>query len=98
MNMFSDNAIIHEPFSKLKSVRGRSEIESFLKTVIMVNRSMHQELKIERSEHESSKNQIVVTAIFHKVNSIKCRFIFELNGYEEIDGGMIQSLAIHFID
>jgi ketosteroid isomerase-like protein len=98
LNMFSDNAVIHEPFSKLKSLRGRSEIESFLKTVIMVNSGMHQELKIERSEHETSKNQIVVTAIFHKGNSIKCRFIFELDGYKEMDRGMIQSLAIHFID
>ncbi len=98
LNMFSDNAIIHEPFSKLKSLRGRSEIESFLKTVIMVISGMRQELKIERSEHESSKNQIVVTATFHKGNSIKCRFIFELSGYEKIDGGMIQSLAIHVID
>ena len=98
LNMFSDNAVIHEPFSKLKSLRGRSEIESFLKTVIMVNRGMHQELKIEKSEHETSKNRIVVTATFHKGNSIKCRFIFELNGYKDQDRGMIQNLAIHFID
>jgi hypothetical protein len=64
----------------------------------MVNSGMHQELNIEKSEHEPSKNQIVVTAVFHKGNSIKCRFIFELNGYEEIDRGMIQSLGIYFID
>jgi hypothetical protein len=98
LKMFSDDSVIYEPFSKLKSISGKSEIESFLRTTIMANKGMEQEVRIEKREQKTSENKVVALVTFHKGSSIKCRFTFELKGQDEFDKGTIKSLGIDFID
>ena len=49
MNLFSEDSVIYEPFSKSKCLIGKSEIEPFLRTVVMANKGMQYELEIEKS-------------------------------------------------
>jgi SnoaL-like protein len=97
LKMFTDNAAVHEPFSKLKTLNGRAEIESFLKVVVMANEGMHQELVIEKAGERVPENQITAIVTFQKGSSIKCRFIFELNMCQDPATVMIQNLGITLI-
>ena len=48
MNLFSHDAIVYEPFSKLRmGVSGRQAIESFLRIVIMANDELQYHIVIE---------------------------------------------------
>jgi len=48
MNLFSPDAIIYEPFSKLREgISGKQAIESFLKIAIMVNGELQYRIVIE---------------------------------------------------
>ena len=48
MNLFSHDAIVYEPFSKLRmGVGGRQAIESFLRIVIMANDELQYHIVIE---------------------------------------------------
>jgi len=79
LNLFSDDSIIYEPFSKSKYVTGKSEIESFLRIVIMANAGMQQEIKIGKREMKAraNENRVVVLVTFYKGGSINGRFTFE---------------------
>jgi ketosteroid isomerase-like protein len=98
IRMFSGDAIVREPFSKLKTLNGKTEIESFLKVVIMANEGMHQELVIAKRDREASENQITAIVTFRKGSSIKCRFVFEINRSQDLTSGMIQSIDITLVD
>ncbi len=58
MNLFSSDAIIYEPFSKLSGgISDRLAIESFLRIVIMANDEMHYHIVIENiSDIENRSN------------------------------------------
>lgn len=98
LKMFAEDASVHEPFSKWKTLNGRAEIKSFLKVVVMANKGMHQELVIEKGDEETTENQITATVTFRKGSSIKCRFVFELNRCQDLAKGVIESLGITLID
>ena len=94
LNLFSDNAVVHEPFSKSKYLSGKSEIESFLKSVVMANQGLDYGLKIE-------KDNIVVIAdvIFRKENTIRCTITFQLeNTKADKSVRTIKRMDIEFID
>lgn len=48
LQLFSDECVIHEPFSRCKRLTGKSEVESFFVTVIMANQGLQSDVKIER--------------------------------------------------
>lgn len=100
LNLFSDDAIINEPFSKSKYVTGKSDIESFLKTVIIANRGMQHEIKIGKREMKAraNENRVVVLVKFHKVGSINGRFTFEFAHPDGLNTGKIKALIIEFTD
>lgn len=98
LNLFSDDSVIYEPFSKSKCLTGRSEIESFLRTVIMANKGMQHEIKIEKERRKANKNQIVALVTFHKGDSMKARFTFEFERADELNCARIKTLYIEFID
>lgn len=98
LNLFSDDSIVYEPFSKSKSLIGKLEIEFFLKTVVMANEGMQYEIKIESEEHSNNKNKIVTLVTFHKGDSIRSRFIFETEYINELNQSRIKTLRIEFID
>ena len=59
INLFSPNAIIYEPFSKLRGgLKGKQAIESFLKIVIMANDSLKHHITIENSSNVKNRSNI----------------------------------------
>jgi hypothetical protein len=77
LNLFSDSAVVHEPFSKSKDLSGKSEIEPFLNSVIMANQGLDYVLKI-RKEDKGGNSAVIADVTFSKQNTIRCRIRFEL--------------------
>jgi hypothetical protein len=98
LELFSDDSVVYEPFSRSKRLFGKSEIEPFLKSVIMANKGLQYELKIVKQNNKQNNN-VVALVIFRKENEIKSRFTF---GFENSDDfkliRRIKSLLIEFID
>lgn len=98
LDLFSDDAVIHEPFSITRTLYGKTEIMSFLKNVIMVNEGIQYEINIVRHEAKHTNN-FVALVIFRKGYAINSRFTF---CFENADGsntnGKIKSLLIEFLD
>jgi hypothetical protein len=96
LNLFSNDSIIFEPFSKTKYLHGRLEIEPFLETVLLANKGMQNEIIIER-EQNIDDDMIVALVTFHKGGSVTARYTFQLNYNGQERGTTIKSLNIEFI-
>ena len=98
LNLFSDDAVIHEPFSKSKHLSGKSEIEPFLNSVIMANQGLDYGLKIAKEKQEDN-TALIANVIFRKEGSIRCRITFELeNTKADKSVRRIRLMNIEFID
>lgn len=98
LSLFSDNAVVHEPFSKSKHLSGKSEIEPFLNSVIMASKGLDKSLKIEK-EIEQDNTVVIANVIFRKEGSIRCRITFELeNTKTDKSVRTIKLMDIQFID
>ena len=96
--LFSDDSIIYEPFSRSKRLFGKSEIEPFLKSVIMANEGVRYELKIVQQMNKPMNN-VVAQVIFCKENEIKSRFTFGFENSRDFKLiSRIKSLIIEFTD
>ncbi len=98
MNLFSEDSVIYEPFSKSKCLIGKSEIEPFLRTVVMANKGMQYELEIEKSGQSTHENIVIVLVRFNKVGSIASKFRFEFQPQDESNSLKIKTIHIKFID
>ena len=98
MNLFSEDSVIYEPFSKSKCLMGKSEIEPFLRTVVMANKGMQYELEIEKSGQSIGENMVIVFVRFNKVGSIASKFRFEFQPKDESNSLKIKTIHIEFID
>ena len=59
MNLFSSDAIVYEPFSKLRGgVSGKQAIESFLRIVIMANDELQHHIVIENISDIKNKSSV----------------------------------------
>ncbi len=104
LDLFKDDAVIYEPFSKIDDIRGKPAIESFLTVVMMASDSLTQSIVIERGKNGYS-SPITALATFEKGDKLKGRFTFEIdsvsnsNTIEAFDSkkGKIKALLIHFI-
>jgi hypothetical protein len=98
LELFSDEAVIYEPFSRARRLFGKTEIKPFLKSVIMANEGLQYEINAERQKNNNTNN-FVALVIFRKRHVINSRFTF---GFENTDkssvDGKIKSLLIEFID
>jgi hypothetical protein len=98
LNLFSDNAVVHEPFSKSKYLSGKSEIEPFLNSVVMANQGLDYGLKIEK-DNQGDNTALIADVIFRKENTIRCRITFELeNTKADKSVRTIKLMVIEFID
>ena len=98
LELFSDDAVIHEPFSRARRLFGKTEIKPFLKSVIMANEGLQYEINIERQKN-NHMNNFVVLVIFRKGHEINSRFTFSFdNSGKSNIYGKIKSLLIEFID
>jgi hypothetical protein len=105
LNLFADDAIIHEPFSNIdRGLKGKSAIKPFLEIAMMANEGMQQEIEFEkpRISNHNNKNQVTVLVTFERGGRVHARFTFELA--TESDYNMkyhrkkIQTLRIEFIE
>lgn len=98
LELFSDDAVIHEPFSRARRLFGKTEIKPFLKSVIMANEGLRYEINIERQKNNHTNN-FVALVIFRKGHEINSRFTFSFdNSDKSTVYGKIKSLLIEFID
>lgn len=98
LDLFSDDCVIHEPFSTSKYLTGKIEIEPFLRSAIMANQEVQYEIKIEKERHKTDRNSVVAVIVFHKENEIKAKFTFEFVDVSEGEFGRIKILKIEFVD
>jgi len=98
LDLFSDDAVIHEPISRAKSLVGKNEIMPFLKIVIMANEGLHYEINIERQKANHMDN-FVALVVFRNGYVINSRFTFCFDNAEGANtNGKIKSLLIEFLD
>lgn len=98
LELFSDDAIIHEPFSKSKHLFGKSEIRPFLKSVIMANEGLQYKIHIERQKNSHTDNFIALV-IFRRGQAINSKFTFSFeNTHESKLNRKIKALSIEFMD
>jgi SnoaL-like domain len=109
MDLFADDAIIYEPFSKLtEGLEGKSAIESFLRVSLMANDALQHHIIIEKenqkNEMEKSCNSKIITALvtFERGDTMKARFTFEFgsNGNNHVFDSKrkkIKALHMQFI-
>lgn len=98
LELFSDDAVIHEPFSRARHLFGKTEIMPFLKSVIMANEGLQYEINIERQKYNHTNN-FVAHVIFLKGHAINSRFTFSFENTDKSNiNGKIKSLLIEFID
>jgi ketosteroid isomerase-like protein len=98
LELFSDDAVIHEPFSRARRLFGKTEIKPFLKSVIMANEGLQYEINIERQKYNHTNN-LVAHVIFRKGHAINSRFTFSFENTDKSNiNGKIESLLIEFID
>ena len=93
LDLFGHDAVVHEPFSKVKGLHGRSEIEPFLKVAMMANSNLKRVVDIDKPTRKS--NEVTAYVTFEKGDKVKGRFIFEFE--DSAAGKKIRSLHIKFL-
>jgi ketosteroid isomerase-like protein len=92
LELFDENAIINEPFSKeTKGLYGKTDIENFLKVVVMANADL-----ITRTiEFKNiSEDSITALVVYERGNAINGQFTFNFELTES--GRKIKRLRISF--
>lgn len=95
LRLFSEDAVIFQPFTKT-AIAGKSQIESFLKTVFMANSGMQRDLRFERTPGDNA--QLIVFVTFLKSAILKGKFTFKFDTKNSKLVGRIKSLKIEFVD
>lgn len=76
--IFEHDAVVSEPFSQAKHLRGQFEINAFLKIALSANMAMQSKIKVEKLE-KSQDHKISALVSFDQIDKTKSLFIFELN-------------------
>lgn len=107
LDLFADDALIYEPFSKSEAgkgvLQGKSAIEPFLNVAMMVNAGLREEIEIEKSKLRSDNGikRVIAYVTFERGGKVKARFTFELTSEENYNSQKqkkIQSLRIQFVE
>lgn len=97
LDLFADEAVVYEPFSnKRGGLRGRSEIEPFLKVALMANAGMDR--KITFADEDGDRVTALVT--FSRGDQIRGHFTFASQDVPPDRGVQkkIKSLKIEFLN
>ena len=92
LNLFDYDAVVSEPFSRAENLRGRYEIEPFLKIALMANTDLRRKIKVEKPT-DGHKNQLSALVTFEKGGEVNGRFTFELDP----ESRKIKKLKIQFV-
>ena len=83
LDLFTDDAVIYEPFSKSEDGKGRlqgkSRIKPFLNVAMMANAGLREEIEIEkpRLRRDNGINKVTAYVTFERGEKVKARFTFE---------------------
>jgi ketosteroid isomerase-like protein len=96
LDLFDYDAVVTEPFSKSKELRGKASIEPFFKVAAMANSGLDRKIEIEKSANgRTAPDRLVALVTFEKGDRTKGRFTF---GFARNDGARkIKSLHIKFL-
>ncbi len=112
LNLFSDDAIIYEPFSNIEGgLQGKSAIKPFFDVVLMANDGLQHKIEFVKgqdgsnNENKEDNNQVTALVTFEKGGKVQGQFTFELRSEEEEQysyrdddrAKKIQTLHIEFI-
>ena len=107
LDLFADDAVIDEPFSKSEAgkggLQGKSAIEPFLNVAMMVSDGLREDIEVEKSKlrRDNGINQVTAYVTFERGGKVKARFTFELTSEENYNSQKqkkIQSLRIQFVE
>jgi ketosteroid isomerase-like protein len=107
LDLFTDDAVIYEPFSKSEDgkggLQGKSAIEPFLNVAMMANAGLREEIEIEKStlRRDNGINKVTAYVTFERGEKVKARFTFELSSEENYNSQKqkkIQSLHLQFVE
>ncbi|NOJ27533.1 MAG: hypothetical protein DA330_05935 [Nitrososphaera sp.] len=76
LEMFSDDAVIYEPFSKIGAAKGKQEIEPFLQVMISSVKGSKISYTIEKIDYD---HRVSAVWTFEKGGRIRMRFIIEFD-------------------
>ncbi|HXX98080.1 MAG TPA: nuclear transport factor 2 family protein [Candidatus Bathyarchaeia archaeon] len=105
LNLFTDDAIIYEPFSNIDGgLKGKGSIRPFLDVVMAATDDMRHEIEFEKTQDANKEDDQAVAALvtFERGGKTQARYIFELTSrqeqYDYTDvGKKIQILHIELI-
>jgi len=95
LDLFDDDAVIYEPFSKSAGLNGRSAIEPFLQVSMMANSDLHRTIEIEKRPDKEPDNIVVALVTFEKGDKVQGRFTFKFT--DSAGSKKIKSLHIEFL-
>ena len=107
LDLFADDAVIDEPFSKSEAgkggLQGKSAIEPFLNVAMMVSDGLREDIEVEKSKLRSDNGikRVIANVTFERGGKVKARFTFELTSEENYNSQKqkkIQSLRIQFVE
>jgi hypothetical protein len=108
LDLFVDDAIIHEPFSKSEDGKGRLQgknaIEYFLRVAMMASAGLREEVEIEKPKlsRDNDMSKITAYVTFERGGKLQGKFTFELSSEENRNSlqkqKKIKSLDIQFVN
>jgi ketosteroid isomerase-like protein len=107
LDLFTDDAVIYEPFSKSEDgkggLQGKSAIEPFLNVSMMANDGLKVDIDVEKSKlrRDNDINKVIAYVTFERGGKVKAGFTFELTSEENYNSQKqkkIQSLRIQFVE
>jgi ketosteroid isomerase-like protein len=76
LGLFTDDAVVYEPFSSEEGLHGRGEIEPFLKVVLMANAGLEREIIFPPDKEGGRDDEITVQVRFQKGGVVRGSFTF----------------------
>lgn len=95
LDLFDDDAVIDEPFSKSAGLKGRSAIGPFLQVSMMANSDLHRTIEIEKQSNREPDNVVVALVTFERGDKVQGRFTFKFT--DSARSKKIKSLHIEFL-
>lgn len=97
LDLFTEEAVVYEPFSNQRGgLRGRSEIEPFLRVALMANAGLDKKITFP----EEADDKVTALVTFRRGDEIRGRFTFALQQVPTPHGVQkrIRSLKIEFLN
>lgn len=90
LNLFSNDAIIYEPFSNIKGgLQGKSAIRPFFDVVLMANDGLQHTIEFVKAQDgsniskEDNSSQIIALVTFKRGGTVQGQFTFKFRSEEE---------------